>query len=119
MDVLTLHLDRSVIPGLRGVAVTQRWEHLADEFKVPDEIKRKCENFKESQMSPSEAMFEYLCTTRDSLTIETLKSYLKKLGRNDVVLELERNNDLKGTSHWFILHSCSLLFMPLSYPKCV
>ena len=95
MDVLVLHLDRSVCPGLRGVPVTQRWEHLADQFKVPDDIKRQCESFS-GKLSSSEALFEHLCAAFDSLTIGELKSYLKKMGRNDVVTELEKNSRLQS-----------------------
>ena len=98
MDVLTLHLDRSACPGLRGVPVSKRWEHLADVFKVPDEIKRQCENFTGNQLTPSEAMFECLCTTYDVLTMKKLKSDLSNLGRNDVVNELKKNNNLTGMS---------------------
>lgn len=98
MDVLTLHLDRSACPGFRGVPVSKRWEHLADVYKVPDETKRQCDNFTGNQLTPSEAMFECLRTMYDFLAIKTLKSYLKKLGRNDVVDELDKNNNLTGMS---------------------
>ena len=97
MDALALHLDRSVTPGKRSsIQLTQRWEHLADEFKVEDEIKRRCES-NAGNSSPSEAMFNYLCTTHGSLSIRTLKKYLKGLGRNDVVTELEKGS-LLGNS---------------------
>ena len=72
MDMLALYLDRSVCPGSRDVPLTQRWEHLADVFKVPEEKKRQCENFT-GTLSPSENMFNYLCVTNDSLTIKTIK----------------------------------------------
>ena len=96
MDVLVLHLDRSVCRGVRGVPVTRRWEHLADQFKVPDEIKRECENFTGNQLSPSEALFDHLCAAYDSLTIGEIKSYLKKLGRNDVFRLRKNTSRLKG-----------------------
>ena len=95
MDMLSLHLDRSVRLGRRGVPLTQRWEHLADEFKVPDEIKRQCENFT-GKLSPSECMFEHLCMTNDSLSIEALKVQLLKLKRKDVADELDNNSSLSG-----------------------
>ncbi|XP_078382169.1 uncharacterized protein LOC144664816 [Oculina patagonica] len=89
MDALALHLDRSVSPGKRAVPLTQRWEHLADEYEVSDETKRKCYT---GNLSPSEAMFNYLCTTNGSLKIGTLKEYLRQIGRKDVVTELKDGN---------------------------
>ena len=94
--MICLHLDRSVAQGVQVAApIVQRWEHLADEFKVPDDVKRRCENYT-GNLSPSEAMFEYIRTTHGSLTIETIKQYLRGLGRNDVIKELEKNKDLSG-----------------------
>ena len=95
MDMLALYLDRSVCPGARGVPLTQRWEHLADEFKLQEDKKRQCENFN-GMKSPSENMFNYLCATRVSLTIKTIKGELKEIGRNDIVLEMEKNSRLGG-----------------------
>lgn len=96
MDMICLHLDRSVSPSVRVAApVGQRWEHLADEFKVPDDVKRRCVTYN-GNLSPSEAMFEYLRTARGSLTIETIKGYLRELWRKDVIDELEKNKDLSG-----------------------
>ena len=99
MDMICLHLDRSVAPRVPAAApIRQRWEHLADEFKVPDDVKRRCENYKNytRNLSPSEVMFEYLRTTRGSLKIETIKEYLGGLGRKDVIKELEENKYLSG-----------------------
>ena len=96
MDALALHLDRSVCPGSKEVPVAQRWEHLADEFKVPDETKKRCENF--LRRSPSESMFDYLRVTEGSLPIKTLKFHLRNLGRKEVVNELDKNSSLsRGT----------------------
>lgn len=95
MDMLALYLDRSVCPGSRGVPLIQRWEHLADEFKVQEDKKRQCENFTGIQ-SPSENMFSYLCATRVSLTIKTIKEKLKEIGRNDIICEMEKNSRLGG-----------------------
>lgn len=96
MDTLPLYLDRSVCPGSKDVPVTQRWEHLADEFKVPDETRKRCENL--LGKSPSESMFDHLSVTKGSLPIKTLKFHLCKLGRNDVVSELDENSILsRGT----------------------
>ena len=94
MDVLILHLDRSVCLA-PGVPVTQRWEHLADHFKVPEDFKSRCANFS-GKLSSSESLFEHLRVTKDSLTVKNVKSCLKKLERNDVVAELEKNSHLKG-----------------------
>ena len=95
MDVLSLHLDRSVYPGRRDVPLIQRWEHLADVLEVPDEIKRQCENFT-GKRSPSECMFEHLCLTNDSLSIEVLKDQLREIKRKDVADELNNNSSLSG-----------------------
>lgn len=96
MDMICLHLDRSVSPSVQVPAlIRQRWEHLADEFKVPDDVKRRCATYT-MNTSPSEAMFGYLRTTHGSLKIETIKSYLRVLGRNDVIQELEKNKELFG-----------------------
>ena len=64
MDVLILHLDRSVCLA-PGIPATQRWEHLADQFEVPDDIKSQCANFS-GKLSSSESLFEHLhmCNTR-------------------------------------------------------
>jgi len=100
MDMICLHLDRLVFPSARvnvAAPIRQRWEHLADEFQVLEDIKRRCENYTVN-LSPSEAMFEYLRTTRGFLKIETIKEYLRsrQLGRKDVIEELEKNKDLSG-----------------------
>ena len=96
MDMICLHLDRSVAPSVRAAApIRQRWEHLADEFKVPDDVKRRCENYTRN-LSRSEGMFEYLRTTRGTLTIEAIKEYLGGLGRKDVIEKLEKNKNLSG-----------------------
>ena len=95
MDMLALYLDRSVCPGSRDVPLTQRWEHLADEFKVPEEKKKQCENFT-GTLSPSENMFNYLCVTNDSLIIKTIKEKLKQIRRNDIVAKLQKNRLLRG-----------------------
>ena len=94
MDVLILHLDRSVCLA-PGVPAIQRWEHLADQFKVLYDVKSQCANFS-GKLSSSESLFEHLRVTKDSLTVEEVKSCLKKLERNDVVAELEKNSHLKG-----------------------
>ena len=97
MDMICLHLDRSVAPpSFRAAApIRQRWEHLADEFQVPNDVKRRCENYT-SNLSSSEEMFAYLRTTRGSLPIETIKEYLRQLGRKDVIEKLEKDKYLCG-----------------------
>ena len=80
-DMICLHLDRSVSP--RAAPLVQRWEHLADEFKVPEVVKVQCANYT-GTLSPSEAVFEHLHATRGSLPIQIIKRYLRELERNDV-----------------------------------
>ncbi|XP_022804991.1 uncharacterized protein LOC111342211 [Stylophora pistillata] len=96
MDVLVLHLDRSVCfaPGIPAI---QRWVHLADQFKVPDDVKSQCADFS-GKLSSSEALFEHLCAVQDALSVGEIKKKLKKLGRNDVVAELEKNSKLTDKS---------------------
>ena len=81
MDVASLHLDRSNCPGKRQDFLTPAgWEQLADTYDVPEEIKRKCQNFFKGNLSPSNAMFERLETISDSLNIGATKTHLRKLG---------------------------------------
>lgn len=94
MDILALHLDRSVHPGSKDVPLVQRWESLADEFKVPHLIKKKCGNM--NTTSPSERMFQYLRVNNHSLRIAVLKGHLQKLKRKDVVDELSKNSCLSS-----------------------
>ena len=95
MDMICLHLDRSAPSGRAAAPITKRWEHLADEFQVPNDVKRRCENYT-SNLSSSEEMFAYLRTTRGSLPIETIKEYLRQLGRKDVIEKLEKDKYLCG-----------------------
>ena len=119
MDVLILHLDRSVCLA-PGVPAIQRWEHLADQFKVPDDVKSQCANFS-GKLSSSESLFEHLRVTKDSLTVKKVKSYLKKLERNDVVAELEKNSHLKGNplapfeAHVCFYQQCETFYIELVY----
>ena len=119
MDVLILHLDRSVCLA-PGVPAIQRWEHLADQFKVPDDVKSQCANFS-GKLSSSESLFEHLRVTKDSLTVKKVKSYLKKLERNDVVAELEKNSHLKGNplapfeAHVCFYQQCETFYSELVY----
>lgn len=86
MDVVSLHLDRSNCPGKRQDFLTPAgWEQLADAYEVPEEIKSKCQNFLKGNLSPSNAMFERLETTSDSLNIGATKAHLRKLGRKDII----------------------------------
>lgn len=92
VDVICLLMDRSVCPS---DAYVKRWEHFADEFEVSNEVKMQCKNYT-GILSPSEAMFEYLRWTHGSLTIQTIKDYLGKLERNDVVDKLNETAGISG-----------------------
>ncbi|XP_022804994.1 uncharacterized protein LOC111342212 isoform X3 [Stylophora pistillata] len=93
MDVLSLYLDRSIYPKFRGAPLfAQRWEHLADQCKVDVKVKKQCGSF--AHLSPSEAMFEYLCQSGKSVTVGILKQYLLEISRKDVHDELANNQDL-------------------------
>ena len=101
MDVVCLHLDRPNCPGRRDDLVTPGWEQLADEFQVPEKIKSKCQNFREGNLSPSEAMFDHLASTSHvDLTIGNIKEHLRKIRRNDIVGDIngivDSNSNLSG-----------------------
>lgn len=94
MDVVSLHLDRSNCPGKRQDFLTPAgWEQLADAYNVPEKIKSKCQNFLKGNLSPSNAMFEYLETTNNSLNIGATKIHLRKLGRNDIIDDINEVMD--------------------------
>lgn len=95
MDIIALHLDRSVHPGNKDVPVVQRWEHLADEFEVPNLTKKKCGNLS-TTLSPSERMFQHLRMTNHSLAISDLKKKLEAVDRKDVVEELNKYSSLSS-----------------------
>lgn len=109
MDMLCNHLDRTVCPRFRGNGpVIQHWEHLADVFEVPADVKSQCANYS-VKLTPSEAMFECLSTTRGSLTIGTLRKYLEEIGRNDVVeVLIKKKSDLPGKSITSCNHFCKV-----------
>lgn len=101
MDVVSLHLDRPNCPGKRQDFLTPAgWEQLADEYKVQEEIKRRCQNFFKGNLSPSKAMFEYIEATGNVLNIGITKTHLRKLGRNDIICDIDevmdKNNGLSG-----------------------
>ena len=101
MNVVCLHLDRLNCPGRRDDHVTPGWEQLADEFKVPEKIKSKCQNFREGNLSPSDAMFKHLASTSHiDLTIGIIKEHLRTIGRNDIVDDIkevvDNNSNLSG-----------------------
>ena len=89
MDLLSLYLDRSIYPSL-----AQNWEHLADYCKVDAKIKMQCKH--SARLSPSEAMFQHLCQSWESVTVRTLKQNLLEVSRKDVYDELANNQDLLG-----------------------
>ena len=101
MNVVCLHLDRPNCPGRRDDHVTPGWEQLADEFKVPEKIKSKCQNFRRGNLSPSDAMFKHLANTSHiDLTIRIIKEHLRNIRRNDIVDDIEEvvdnNSNLSG-----------------------
>lgn len=107
MDIIALHLDRSVHSGNKDVSVVQRWEHLADEFEVPIVTKRKCRNFS-TTLGPSERMFQHLRMTNHSLAISDLKKKLEAVDRKDVVEELNKYSSLSSGGYLkFRFFNCS------------
>ena len=108
MDVLILHLDRSVCLA-PGIPATQRWEHLADQFEVPDDIKSQCANFS-GKLSSSESLFEHLCATQDSLTVKEVKSCLKKLDEMMLSRSSRKTVTSKVTPRHLMKHMFVLIY---------
>lgn len=97
MDVFSLHLDRPNCPSKRQDFLTPSgWEQLADEYKVPEKIKSQCQNFYKGNLSPSNAMFEYIEATSNFLNIGITKTHLRKLGRNDIICDIDEVMDKKS-----------------------
>ena len=98
MDLLSLYLDRSIYPKFGGApSLAKRWEHLADYCKVDAKIKKQCGI--SAHLSPSEAMFKYLCQSKESIKVGTLKKNLLEISRKDVHDELANNQNLLGTNN--------------------
>ena len=103
MDLLSLYLDRSIYPKFRSApSLAKRWEHLADYCKVDVKIKKQCGI--SAHLSPSEAMFKYLCQSEESINVGNLKKNLLEISRKDVHDELANNQNLLGTN----IASCTL-----------
>ncbi|XP_058947862.2 uncharacterized protein [Pocillopora verrucosa] len=93
MDLLSLYLDRSIYPKFRSApSLAKRWEHLADYCKVDAKIKKQCGI--SAHLSPSEAMFKYLCQSEESINVGNLKKNLLEISRKDVHDELANNQNL-------------------------
>ena len=88
MDELACRLDQPIRHGNRNLPTTQYWLHLAEEFKVSDEVKIRCQH--NSENSPSKNMFEFLEGGDPYFTIQKLKDGLQSIERNDLVKKFEQ-----------------------------
>lgn len=88
MDELACRLDQPIYHGNRDVPTTQYWLHLAEEFKVSNEVKIRCQHNPEN--SPSKNMFEFQEGRDPDFTVQMLKDGLQSIERNDLVKKLEQ-----------------------------
>lgn len=98
MDDLASRLDQPICHGKREVPITQYWLHLAEEFKVSEEVVIKCQHSSES--SPSKNMLEFQEGRDPHFTVQKFKDGLRDIQRNDLVKKLEQFN-LSGE---FLIH---------------
>lgn len=89
MDDLCCRLDQPICHGKREVpAATSYWVHLAEEFKVPIEVVKKCRQ--NSVSSPSRNMLEFQEARDPDFTVKSLKDGLQVIPRNDLVVKLNQ-----------------------------
>lgn len=88
MDKLACLLDQPICHGNRDLPTTRYWLHLAEEFKVSDEVKISCQQNPEN--SPSKNMFQFQEGSDPYFTVQMLKDGLQRIERNDLVKKLEQ-----------------------------
>ena len=89
MDELASRLDRPICHDKREVpATTQYWLHLAEEFKVPNAVVKRCQQNYLS--SPSRNMLEFQEACDPDFSIKELKDGLQGIQRNDLVVKLDQ-----------------------------
>jgi len=88
MDELASLLDQPFCHGNQDVRSTQYWLHLAEEFKVSEEIVIRCQLNPEN--SPSKNMLEFQEGRDPYFSVQTFKDALRDIARNDLVKMLEQ-----------------------------
>ena len=88
MDELSRRLDQPICHSNQEVPFTQYWLHLAEEFRVPEEIVIRCQHIPEN--SPSKNMLEFQEGRDPYFSVQTFKDALRDIARNDVVKMLEQ-----------------------------
>ena len=89
MDDLACRLDQPICHEKREVpTATQYWVHLAEEFKVPIKVVKKCKQ--NSVSSPSRNMLEFQEACDPDFTVKSLKDGLQVIPRYDLVVKLEQ-----------------------------
>ena len=88
MDELARLLDQPICHGNQDVSFTQYWLHLAEEFKVSEEIVIRCQHNPEN--SPSKNMLEFQKARDPYFPVQTFKDALRDIARNDLVKMLEQ-----------------------------
>ena len=87
-DTLARQLDQPLCHGGREVPIIQYWPHLAEEFKVSEDVRIKCQHNIEN--SPTKHMFEFLEAQAPNFSVSDLKVGLKGISRKDLVKRLEQ-----------------------------
>ena len=90
MDELARLLDQPICHGNQCIPSTQYWFHLAEEFKVAEKIVMRCQHNPDN--SPSKNMLEFQEGRDPYFSVQTLKDALRRIGRNDLVEELEQSS---------------------------
>ena len=88
MDKLACLLDQPIRHGSQEVPTTKYWLHLAEEFKVSNEVKIRCQL--NSENSPSKNMFDFQEARDPQFKVQVLKEGLQSINRNDLVKKLEK-----------------------------
>ena len=88
MDELACRLDQPICHSNQDVPFTQYWLHLAEEFRVSEEVVIRCQHNPEN--SPSKNLLEFQERRNPDFSVQTFKDALRDIARNDVVKMLEQ-----------------------------
>lgn len=88
MDELACRLDQPICYGNQDLPSAQYCLHLAEEFKVPEEVVIRCQHNPEN--SPSKNMLEFQEGRDPYFTVQKFKEALRDIARNDLVKMLEQ-----------------------------
>ena len=88
MDELARSLDQPIYRGEQEPPIVQHWEHLAAEFRVPEDVVTKCQT--NPQFSPSKHMFGFLEARTPNFSVKELNDGLSFISRNDLVKKIKQ-----------------------------